>query len=166
VREERKPARDRCQRRRRLLWLQTFRRLAVDQQAIIVDDGELVVLSSQGVEIKKIADGKLVAREPKLFLGRLRWRQAGVPAFMIKEIHEQAECLRNTLRVQEHYADLMATFLDRAREVYLVACGTSYHACLAASYMFSKLAFLPLILSSLQNSSNSMENPLTSKAQY
>jgi glucosamine--fructose-6-phosphate aminotransferase (isomerizing) len=36
----------------------------------------------------------------------------------------------------------MSTFLDRAREVFLVACGTSYHACLAASYMFSKLAFL------------------------
>jgi glutamine---fructose-6-phosphate transaminase (isomerizing) len=37
----------------------------------------------------------------------------------------------------------MSTFLDRANEVFLVACGTSYHACLAASYMFSKLAFLP-----------------------
>ena len=36
-----------------------------------------------------------------------------------------------------------STFLDRANEVFLVACGTSYHACLAASYMFSKLAFLP-----------------------
>ncbi|MEM3613253.1 MAG: SIS domain-containing protein, partial [Candidatus Bathyarchaeia archaeon] len=43
---------------------------------------------------------------------------------------------------QEHYLDLMATFLDRAKEVFLVACGTSYHACLAASYMFSKLAYL------------------------
>jgi glucosamine--fructose-6-phosphate aminotransferase (isomerizing) len=39
--------------------------------------------------------------------------------------------------------DLISTFLDRANEVFLVACGTSYHACLAASYMFSKLAFLP-----------------------
>ena len=36
----------------------------------------------------------------------------------------------------------MATFLDRAGEVFLVAAGTSYHACLAASYMFSKLAYL------------------------
>jgi glucosamine--fructose-6-phosphate aminotransferase (isomerizing) len=36
----------------------------------------------------------------------------------------------------------MSSFLDRAREVFLAACGTSYHACLAASYMFSKLAFL------------------------
>jgi glucosamine--fructose-6-phosphate aminotransferase (isomerizing) len=45
--------------------------------------------------------------------------------------------------MQEHYLDLISTFLDRANEVFLVACGTSYHACLAASYMFSKLAFLP-----------------------
>jgi glucosamine--fructose-6-phosphate aminotransferase (isomerizing) len=67
----------------------------------------------------------------------------GYPYFMIKEIHEQPATLRNTLRMQEHYLDLISTFLDRAREVYLVACGTSYHACLAASYMFSKLAFLP-----------------------
>jgi glucosamine--fructose-6-phosphate aminotransferase (isomerizing) len=66
----------------------------------------------------------------------------GYPYYMLKEIHEQPSTLRNTLRLQEHYLDLMATFLDRAREVFLVACGTSYHACLAASYMFSKLAFL------------------------
>jgi len=32
---------------------------------------------------------------------------------------------------------------DKAKELLLVACGTSYHACLAASYMFSKMAFLP-----------------------
>jgi glucosamine--fructose-6-phosphate aminotransferase (isomerizing) len=118
--------------------------LPLTNKAIIVDDGELVVLSTQGVEIKKIADGKPVTREPQV----ISWTpemavKQGYPHFMIKEIHEQAECLRNTLRAQEHYADLMATFLDRAREVYLVACGTSYHACLAASYMFSKLAFLP-----------------------
>ena len=118
--------------------------LPLTNKAIVVDDGELVVLSSQGVEIKRIADGKPVTREPQV----ISWTpemavKQGYPHFMIKEIHEQAECLRNTLRVQEHYADLMATFLDRAREVYLVACGTSYHACWAASYMFSKLAFLP-----------------------
>jgi glucosamine--fructose-6-phosphate aminotransferase (isomerizing) len=118
--------------------------LPLTNKALIVDDGELVTLSTEGVEIKKIADSKIVKREPKI----IDWTpemavKQGYPHFMIKEIHEQAECLRNTLRVQEHYADLMATFLDRAREVYLAACGTSYHACLAASYMLSKLAFLP-----------------------
>jgi glucosamine--fructose-6-phosphate aminotransferase (isomerizing) len=118
--------------------------LPLTNKAIIVEDGELVTLSTEGVEIKKIADSKIVKREPKI----IDWTpemavKQGYPHFMIKEIHEQAECLRNTLRVQEHYADLMATFLDRAREVYLAACGTSYHACWAASYMLSKLAFLP-----------------------
>ncbi len=118
--------------------------LPLTNKALIVDDGELVTLSLEGVEIKKIADSKIVTREPET----IDWTpemavKQGYLHFMLKEIHEQPECLRNTLRLQEHYVDLMATFLDRAREVYLVACGTSYHACWAASYMFSKLAFLP-----------------------
>jgi glucosamine--fructose-6-phosphate aminotransferase (isomerizing) len=118
--------------------------LPLTNKAIVVDDGELVTISLGRVDIKKIADGRAVTREPET----IEWSpemavKHGYPHFMIKEIHEQPECLRNTLRVQEHYADLMSTFLDRARDVYLVACGTSYHACLAASYMFSKLAFLP-----------------------
>jgi glucosamine--fructose-6-phosphate aminotransferase (isomerizing) len=117
--------------------------LPVANKAVIIEDGELVTLSPEGYEIKKIADSRNVAREPKF----IDWTpemavKQGYPHFMLKEIHEQPATLRNTLRLQEHYLDLMATFLDRAREVFLVACGTSYHACLASSYMFSKLAFL------------------------
>jgi len=117
--------------------------LPVTNKAVIVEDGELVTLSLGGYEIKKISDSKVVAREPKL----IDWTpemavKQGYQHFMLKEIHEQPGALRNTLRLQEHYLDLIATFLDRAREVFLVACGTSYHACLASSYMFSKLAFL------------------------
>ncbi len=117
--------------------------LPVTNKVVMIEDGELVTLSLQGYEIKKMADAKVVAREPKV----IDWSpemavKQGYPHYMIKEIHEQPATLRNTLRLQEHYLDLMATFLDRAREVFLVACGTSYHACLASSYMFSKLAFL------------------------
>lgn len=117
--------------------------LPLTNKAIIVDDGELVTLTLGRVEIKKIADSKLVSREPQV----IEWTpemavKQGYPHFMLKEIHEQPSTLRNTIRLQEHYLDLMSTFLDRAREVFLVACGTSYHACLASSYMFSKLAFL------------------------
>lgn len=117
--------------------------LPVTNKAVIVNDGELVTISLEGFEIRKIVDSSSVTREPKL----IDWTpemavKQGYPHFMLKEIHEQPACLRNTLRLQEHYLDLMATFPDRASEVFLVACGTSYHACLAASYMFSKLAFL------------------------
>ncbi len=117
--------------------------LPLTNKVVMVDDGEIVILTLRGYEIRKTADSSIVHREPKTvdWAPEMAIKQ-GYPHFMIKEIHEQPECLRNTLRLQEHYLDLMATFLDRAREVYLVACGTSYHACLAASYMFSKLAFL------------------------
>jgi glucosamine--fructose-6-phosphate aminotransferase (isomerizing) len=66
----------------------------------------------------------------------------GYPHFMLKEIHAQPSTLRTTIRLQDQYLELMTTFLDRAKELFLVACGTSYHACLTASYMFSKMAFL------------------------
>ena len=117
--------------------------LPLTNKTVIIDDGELVVLSPEDFEIKKISDASYVVREPKIvdWTPEMAVKQ-GYPHFMLKEIHEQPACLRNTLRLQEHYLDLMATFLDRAKEVFLVACGTSYHACLAASYMFSKLAYL------------------------
>ncbi|MGB9842338.1 MAG: glutamine--fructose-6-phosphate transaminase (isomerizing) [Candidatus Bathyarchaeales archaeon] len=117
--------------------------LPLTNKAVLINDGELVIISATGYEIRKISDNSTVTRKPAI----IDWTpemavKQGYPHFMIKEIHEQPTTLRNTLRLQEHYLDLIATFLDRAREVFLVACGTSYHACLAASYMFSKLAFL------------------------
>jgi len=118
--------------------------LPVTNKAVFIEDGELISLSSEGYKISKIKDSSVVTRKQKV----IDWTpemavKQGYPHFMIKEIHEQPATLRNTLRMQEHYLDLISTFLDRANEVFLVACGTSYHACLAASYMFSKLAFLP-----------------------
>ncbi len=117
--------------------------LPLTNKAVIVEDGELVVLSDAGCELRKISSFKTILRQPEV----IDWspemaEKQGYPHFMLKEIHEQPLRLRNTLRLQEHYLELMTTFLDRAGEVFMVACGTSYHACLAASYMFSKLAML------------------------
>ncbi|NIP67181.1 glutamine--fructose-6-phosphate transaminase (isomerizing) [Candidatus Bathyarchaeota archaeon] len=117
--------------------------LPLANKSVILQDGELGMLKDEGYELRKIDDWSLVTREPEV----IDWtpemaEKQGYPHFMLKEIHEQPLCLRNTLRLQEQYLELMTTFLDRAGEVFLVACGTSYHACLAASYMFSKLAML------------------------
>jgi glutamine---fructose-6-phosphate transaminase (isomerizing) len=117
--------------------------LSKTNKSVIIEDGELVILSDKGYEIRTIADWKQITREPEV----IQWapeaaEKQGYPHFMLKEIHEQPLRLRNTLRLQDKYLELMTTFLDRAGEVFLVACGTSYHACLAASYLFSKLSFL------------------------
>ncbi len=118
--------------------------LPLTNKAVFIKNCELVVLSRGDYEIRKIQDGSVIEREPTI----IEWSpemavKQGYPHFMIKEIHEQPSTLRNTLRLQDHYLDLISTFLDRGTEVFLVACGTSFHACLAASYMFSKLAYLP-----------------------
>ncbi len=117
--------------------------LPLTNKVIFVENGEFVVLGEDLLEIRRLADGNPISRKTKL----VDWspgmaEKQGYPHFMLKEIHEQPRCLRNTLRLQNKYLGLLPTFLDRAREVIMVACGTSYHACLAASYMFSKLSFL------------------------
>ena len=117
--------------------------LPMTKKTVLVENGELVILSDKDYEIRNFADWSQVVREPKI----IDWVpevavKEGFPHFMLKEIHVQPACLKRTTRLQEEYLDLMAAFLDRAKELFLVACGTSYHACLAASYMFSKMAFL------------------------
>jgi len=117
--------------------------LPLTNRTVIVEDDEIVILKRDGYEIRRVDDWSLVSREPEVITWTPQMAEKhGYSHFMLKEIHEQPLCLRNTLRLQDLYLDLMATFLDRAGEVFLVACGTSYHACLAASYMFSKLAYL------------------------
>jgi len=117
--------------------------LPMTNEIVAVESGEVAILSESGYEIRKFADWSEVSRDPKT----IDWvpeiaEKEGYPHFMLKEIHAQPYTLRSTIRLQEEYLDLMTTFLDRAKELFLVACGTSYHACLAASYMFSKMASL------------------------
>jgi len=115
--------------------------LPLTNRSVVIQDGEMVILNDEGYEIRKIIDWTPITREPEV----IDWtpemaEKQGYRHFMLKEIHEQPSCLRNTLRLQDQYLELMTTFIDRAGEVFLVACGTSYNACLASSYMFSKLA--------------------------
>ncbi|MHC1623142.1 MAG: glutamine--fructose-6-phosphate transaminase (isomerizing) [Candidatus Methanospirareceae archaeon] len=117
--------------------------LPLTNRAVIIEDDEIAIIQHDRYEVRKVSDWSPVIREPEVITWTPQMAEKqGYPHFMLKEIHEQPLCLRNTLRLQDLYLDLMATFLDRAGEVFLVACGTSYHACLAASYMFSKMAYL------------------------
>jgi glucosamine--fructose-6-phosphate aminotransferase (isomerizing) len=106
-------------------------------------NGEFAVLDVDGFQIKRVVDGSTVTRE----LQEITWtlemaEKQGYPHFMLKEIYEQPLSLRNALRLQRQYLDLLTAFLDRGKELFLTAAGTSYYACTAASYMFSKLARL------------------------
>lgn len=117
--------------------------LPFTRRVVDLKDGEVAVLEPGGFEIRRLVDGHEVKREVKVIDWTIEMAEKqGYPHFMLKEIHEQPLSLRNALRLQEQYLDLLATFLDRGKEVFLVAAGSSYHACLASSYIFSKLARL------------------------
>jgi glucosamine--fructose-6-phosphate aminotransferase (isomerizing) len=89
----------------------------------------------------RIVDGELVVRQPFEITWSYETAQKGGYAhFMLKEIHEQPQAVRDALRTQQIYHDLIATNLASAQKIFFVGCGTSYHACLAASYAFTKLA--------------------------
>jgi glucosamine--fructose-6-phosphate aminotransferase (isomerizing) len=73
--------------------------------------------------------------------------------YMLKEIHEQPEALKNALRGRLDEADATAHFgglnleaqqLRRAERLILTACGTSYHAALVGEYLFEEFARLPV----------------------
>ena len=117
--------------------------LPYTNQVNYLRNGEMAVLDIDGYKIIKISDGSEIERPTT----EITWspemaEKQGYKHYMLKEIFEQPTSLRDGLRLQENYLDLLTQFLDRGKEVFLVAAGTSYHSCLAGSYLFSKLARL------------------------
>ena len=110
-------------------------------QVILLEDDEMGIITSENITIFRISDGSTVHREAFTVDWSIeRAVKTGYPHFMLKEIHEQPISVRNALRTHPIYLDLMALTIIRAKRIFLIACGTSYHACLAASYTFANLA--------------------------
>ncbi|MEO2241791.1 MAG: glutamine--fructose-6-phosphate transaminase (isomerizing) [Euryarchaeota archaeon] len=118
-------------------------------EVIPVDDGEVVVVKRDEVKIldaetlEDVTDKKevqVVEEDPH------KLERHGYPHFMLKEIHEQPEAVRNTLTIERDRLVEMAEELARGeyRRLYIVACGTSYHAGLGAKYAMEMLARFPV----------------------
>jgi glucosamine--fructose-6-phosphate aminotransferase (isomerizing) len=119
----------------------------------VVDNDELVVVRPDGVELLT-PDGRAVERE----VVEVDWdeetaEKGGYETFMLKEIHEQADAVAETIAgrtargdgVDLHDADAFDEALLRdVRRVVVVACGTSYHAGLVGRYAIEEWARLPV----------------------
>ena len=112
-------------------------------RVVFLENGDMATVTADNFRVIRIDTGIPVERK----ITELSWTlematKGGHPHFMLKEIFDQPNVLREALRIQEKYLDLLTEFLDRGREVFLIASGTSYNACIVGSYMFSKLARL------------------------
>ncbi len=115
--------------------------LPLTKRAIVLEEGEMAILEPKGVRILKLKNAAPVKRDPFTITWDLESaKKQGFRHFMLKEIHEQSQSLRDALRTQQIYYDIMSSKIIDADKVFILACGTSYHAGLVASLALAKLA--------------------------
>jgi glucosamine--fructose-6-phosphate aminotransferase (isomerizing) len=117
--------------------------LPLTRKVIRLEDGEIVTLCADHVELYSVTDGSPIQRKSEMITEEMSSVQKGGFAhFMLKEIHEQPQTARELLHRLEKSPEVKV-ILDKittARNVYFIGCGTSYHACLAGAVYFAQLA--------------------------
>jgi glucosamine--fructose-6-phosphate aminotransferase (isomerizing) len=121
--------------------------LPMTNDMILLLDGEIASLSTDGVRIEKLSDDSEVRRESiKISWTADQAQKSGYPHFMLKEIHEQPEAIKNTLRLRDDAIREAAKIIHSSERVFMVAMGTSGHAALAGRHMFASIAgILPAV---------------------
>jgi glutamine---fructose-6-phosphate transaminase (isomerizing) len=127
--------------------------LAQTRNVQYVENGEIVVLRPEGVSIETAA-GEQVLRPPVL----VDWdeetaEKGGFATFMLKEIHEQADAVADTIADRTARGDgvdldeqgaLDEAILAGVKRIVMVACGTAYHAGLIGRYAIEEWARVPV----------------------
>ncbi|MDI6768526.1 MAG: glutamine--fructose-6-phosphate transaminase (isomerizing) [Anaerolineales bacterium] len=117
--------------------------LPLTRNVIRPQDGEIVTLWADRVEVRSVKDGKIIQRMPETVTESMDTVQkGGYPHFMLKEIHEQAQVARELIHLLDGSPDvqLLVEKMKSARHLYLIGCGTSYHAASVGSVYIAQLA--------------------------
>jgi glucosamine--fructose-6-phosphate aminotransferase (isomerizing) len=129
--------------------------LAHTREVIFLEDGDVAVINGTGLRILD-PDGREISRAQT----RINWdaaaaEKSGYPHFMLKEIHEQPHTILDTLRGRysldigrAELPDIPLTDEELAEtgRVWIVACGTSWHAGCVGKYMLEELIRTPVIV--------------------
>ena len=121
------------------------------RDVIFLEDGQIAKLTREGITCY---DGNLAPIEPALT--HVDWdaesaERGGYPDFMLKEIFEQPRAVRDTIagavkngRVLLDELDLDDDDIEAIDSVYIIGCGTSYHAGLVARELIERWARIPV----------------------
>jgi glucosamine--fructose-6-phosphate aminotransferase (isomerizing) len=127
--------------------------LSNTRQVIYLDDGECVVITPDGVDTCTIANETVTKKVEEVTWDLEQIEKGGFDHFMLKEIHEQPETIRNTFRGRVVYDDgdghlgglnMDARELRSVKRIVFLACGTSFHAGMVGEYMIEDLARIPV----------------------
>ncbi len=122
------------------------------REVVYLDDGEMAVVGRDAYDITDLDTTHVDKLVTTLDWDLAKIERGGYPHFMLKEIMEQPDSLRNTLRghLLEDEGSAKLAGLNLTDEellgierVVLTACGTSWHAALIGEYMLEELARIP-----------------------
>ena len=118
----------------------------------LLEDNEFVILTKDGVELR-MEDGEKIEKE----IYHVTWNvdaaeKSGYEDFMLKEIHEQPKAVRDTLagkialgkEITLDNVKFTKEELENYDKVYIVACGTAYHAGVIGKAAIEKLSKIPV----------------------
>ncbi len=123
------------------------------RRVVFLEDSEMAVVTPDGYRIVTF-DGREVHRSPTT----VDWTasmadKGGYRHYMLKEIHEQPSSIANTLRGRIDLSRMAVNpgefmlpdgLLTSINRVFIVACGTSWHAGLVGKYMIESLCRIPV----------------------
>lgn len=123
------------------------------RQVVYLEDGEIAVLTNASFETKTIDNVEKIKQIHEVTFDIEEIEKGGYDHFMLKEIMEQPETLRNAMRgrvlLNEGNAKLsglndVTLLLENAQRIIITACGTSWHAGLVGEYMLEQYAKVPV----------------------
>ena len=127
--------------------------LSHTREMIFLEDGEMVVFAEGGMRFTNLAGAPLSKQSKTITWSPMMAEKGGYKHFMLKEIYEQPRAIADTLagRLQEEEGDvyleqlqLSDAELQGIEKIYVVACGTSWHAGLVGKFLIEKLARVPV----------------------
>lgn len=126
--------------------------LEYTRNVYILNDGEMAVLTRDGVELRTI-EGNFISRE----MFHVDWdlitaEKAGYEHFMLKEIYDQPKAYRDTMgsriadgdKINLEQVSMSKEDIKNIDRIHIVACGTAYHAGLVGKYVIENLARIPV----------------------
>lgn len=109
-----------------------------------LEDGDVAVVTRDKAEFYT-SDSDSVQREKvECSVKNGETDKKDYPNFMMKEIFMQPKAVKDTLQEFVQNADMVRNIISETKRIFIVACGTSYHAAMVAKYWFEEYAGIPV----------------------
>ncbi|MBI2005380.1 MAG: glutamine--fructose-6-phosphate transaminase (isomerizing) [Candidatus Aenigmarchaeota archaeon] len=111
------------------------------KNVVYMQDYDLVQLTDNGFKVFNSLENREVERKIDTIDWDIKQAEKGeFEHFMLKEISEQVETVQKAVQQDKKIIDDVVRNIRNAHGVFLIGSGTSYHACLTASYILSKIS--------------------------